>query len=76
MNMATIELKPDNIVSGIWWLRWVERDEIIGKVVKSLGRWEMVPQGPHWSPMKSLAGQFFDSPELAADEVRLYFGGR
>jgi hypothetical protein len=75
--MATIQLRPDNIDAGIWWMKWVERDEIIGRIVQHRnGHCQIAPSGPHWSPMKSFAAFFFDSPEKALAEVELYFWGR
>lgn len=75
--MATIQLVPDNIDTGVWWMSWTEKEEVIGKIVQdSHGRCRIAPLGPHWSPMKSFAGFSFDRPEEALDEVRLYFRGR
>ncbi|PSO17083.1 hypothetical protein [Bradyrhizobium sp. MOS003] len=75
--MATIQLTGDNVKSRIWWMTWVERNEIIGRIVQDdIGRCQIWPAGPHWSPMKSFAAFTFDSPETAAAEVELYFRGR
>ncbi|MGJ5177488.1 hypothetical protein ACQR16_05650 [Bradyrhizobium oligotrophicum] len=75
--MATIQLDPDNVHGHIRWLKWVERDQIIGRIIRNFsGRCEIAPEGPHWSPMKSFAGSSFDSPEKALAEVQLYFRGR
>jgi hypothetical protein len=75
--MATIQLRPDNIEAGIWWMKWVERDEIIGRIVQHRnGRCQIAPSGPHWSPMKSFAASLFESPEKAVAEVELYFRRR
>lgn len=75
--MATIQLTGDNVQSRIWWMKWVERDEIIGRIVQdNIGRCQILPAGPHWSPMKSFAAFSFDSPEKAVAEVELYFRGR
>ena len=75
--MATIRLVPDNIDARIWWLSWVEKGELIGRIVQdSSGRCQIAPSGPYWSPMKSFAGFPFDNPEKALAEVQLYFRGR
>jgi hypothetical protein len=75
--MATIQLDHDNIDVAIWWMRWMERDEVIGRIVRHRnGTCQIAPSGPHWSPMKSFAAFFFDSPEEALAEVELYFRGR
>lgn len=75
--MATIQLDSDNVSARIWWMKWVENDEIIGRIVQSgTGRYQIVPVGPHWSPMKSFAGFVFESPQQALFEVQLYFRGR
>jgi hypothetical protein len=75
--MATIELKVDNSNSGMSWLFWTEREEIIGKVLmQANGQCRVVTQGPFWSPMKSFAGKTFNSRDLALAEVQLYFQGR
>ena len=51
-HMATIELLPDNVSQRIWWMNWVENNEIIGRIVQdSGGRCEIAPSGPHWSPV-------------------------
>jgi hypothetical protein len=58
-------------------MKWVERDEIIGRIIRHRnGRCQIAPSGPYWSPMKSFAAFFFDSPEKALVEVKLYFDGR
>jgi hypothetical protein len=45
---------------------WLERNEIIGRIVQdSNGLCQIAPNGPHWSPMKSFAGFYFDSSETA-----------
>ena len=75
--MATIQLVPDNVDARIWWMRWVEKDELIGRIIQdSRGQCRIAPLGPHWSPMKSFAAMSFDHPEKAAAEVELYFRGR
>jgi hypothetical protein len=75
--MATIELKLDNASSGIAWLVWEERNEIVGKVlIQANGRCRVLVQGPFWSPMKSLAGKTFTDRQSALAEVQLYFQGR
>jgi len=75
--MATFQLDVDNVHGHIWWIKWVERDEIIGRIVQQrTGRWQIFPVGPHWSPMKSFAAFSFDNPEKARAEVELYFRGR
>jgi hypothetical protein len=76
-DMATIKLVPDNVSARIWWINWVEKDEIIGRIVQdSSGRCEIAPSGPHWSPMKSFAAFSFDHPNAALAEVELYFRDR
>jgi hypothetical protein len=75
--MATIQIHPDNIDDAVWWMNWVERDEIIGRIIRHRnGCCQIAPSGPHWSPMKSFAAFVFDSPEKALAEVELYFQGR
>ncbi len=75
--MATIELIPDNIDAHAWWMKWVEKDEIIGRIVdEGNGRCRIAPSGPHWSPMKSFAGFYFANPKMALSEVSSYFRGR
>jgi len=75
--MATIQLNVDNVHRHIWWLKWIEQDEIIGRIVEDgRGRCQIFPIGPHWSPMKSFAAFTFDSPDKALNEVELYFRGR
>lgn len=76
-QMATIRLAPDNVDTHIRWIRWVERDEIIGRVIRDWnGCCRIAPEGPHWSPMKGFADWCFESPEQALAEVELYFQGR
>lgn len=75
--MATISLLPHNERSGTWVLFWVERREPVGRVIEHEGgRFVVTPQGPHWSPMKSLAAGRFASPSEALLEVQLYFAHR
>jgi hypothetical protein len=75
--MATIQIHPDNLDDAVWWMKWVERDEIIGRIIRHRnGCCQIAPSGPHWSPMKSFAAFVFDSPEKALAEVELYFQGR
>ena len=75
--MATIQIHPDNIDDAVWWIKWVERDEIIGRIIRHRnGCCQIAPSGPHWSPMKSFAAFVFDSPEKALAEVELYFEDR
>jgi hypothetical protein len=75
--MATIQIHPDNLDDAVWWMKWVERDEIIGRIIRHRnGCCRIAPSGPHWSPMKSFAAFVFDSPEKALAEVELYFQGR
>ena len=75
--MATIQIHPDNIDDAVWWIKWVERDEIIGRIIRHRnGCCQIAPSGPHWSPMKSFAAFVFDSPEKALAEVELYFQDR
>lgn len=75
--MASIELQPDNVSSNVWWLKWVEADEVVGSISQdSNGRCQIQPQGPHWSPMKSFGGKSFTSREAALAEVAMYFRER
>jgi hypothetical protein len=74
--MATIDVRPDNIATGVWWLIWIERDEIIAKVEQDSGdSFKIVPEGPHWNPMKSF-GACYVALDQAVSDVRLYFEGR
>jgi hypothetical protein len=75
--VATIGVTPDNVLPSVWWLTWAERNEVVAKVAHVPGgQYQVIPQGPHWSPMKSFAGKLFESPLLAADEVSVYFKHR
>lgn len=75
-TVADIEMRPDPGRRGVWWVYWVERGEIVGRIDQDLiGRCTVTPQGSHWSPMKSV-GRSFDSPSGALREVRLYFARR
>ena len=74
--MAEIEMRSDAVRPDVWWLYWVERDEIVGRIDQdSGGLCTVTPQGPHWGPMKSI-GRAFESPASACREVQLYFGRR
>ena len=74
--VATIDIRPDKSDTNVWWLHWLEMDEIVGRIDMDLaGACHVMPQGPHWSPMKSM-GKSFDSPTRALREVQLYFAGR
>jgi len=74
--MATINPRPDNVVTGLWWLIWTEREEIVARVEQDpKGLCRIVPEGPHWSPMKSF-GRSYAGLDSALSEVRLYFKGR
>ena len=74
--LAKIEMRPDNIETEVWWLYWVERAELVGRVERDLGgRCTVSPQGPSWSPMKSI-GRSFADPADALREVQLYFENR
>lgn len=77
MTMANIAMRPDNVRSNdVFWLHWQERSEVVGWIERGPGGlWTVVPQGPHWSPMKSI-GRSFDGPESALREVQLYFEHR
>ncbi len=58
-------------------MKWVEKNETIGRIVEDgTGRYEILPSGPHWSPMKSFAAFSFNSPQKALAEVELYFNDR
>jgi hypothetical protein len=75
--MATIVLVPDNVLANTWSIRWVEQDEVIGRIVRnSDGCCYISPLGPHWSPMKSFAAFSFSNPDEALAEVDLYFRDR
>jgi hypothetical protein len=74
--LAKIEMRPDNIEKEVWWLYWLERKEVVGRIERELsGRFSVTPQGPHWSPMKSI-GRSFAEPADALREVQLYFENR
>ena len=69
--MATIQIRPDNVDAGLWRIKWAEKDEIIGSIIRHRsGSCQIVPSGPHWSPMKSFAAFFFDSPEQAGHHLK------
>jgi hypothetical protein len=75
--MATIVLIPDNVLAHNWLIRWVERNEVIGRIVQdNNGRCQISPLGPHWSPMKSFAAFSFSNLDEALAEVKLYFRDR
>jgi hypothetical protein len=74
--MATIDTRPDNVTTGLWWLIWIEREEVVGRVTQdSTGMYKIVPEGPQWSPMKSF-GRSYPGLEPALSEVQLYFERR
>jgi hypothetical protein len=75
-NVATIEARPDKMATGLWWLVWIEREETVARVEQEPGGLcRILPEGPHWSPMKSF-GRSYDGLGQALTEVRLYFQGR
>jgi len=74
--MAEIELKPDDAEGGGWALIWVDRNEVVGRVLQDQRGFEIAPEGPHWGPMKSFGGRRFDSRDAALADVRLYFRRR
>jgi hypothetical protein len=75
-KLAHIEMRADPVDTHVWRLVWVERNEVIGRVDQdNSGAAKVTPQGPHWSPMKSV-GQSFASPESALREIQLYFERR
>ena len=75
--MALIDLQPDNISNSVWWLKWVEADEIVGRILQDgSGCCYIEPHGPHWSPMKSFGGRPFGTREAALAEVARYFDRR
>jgi hypothetical protein len=75
--MATIQIAPDNVHTRVWWMRWVELGDVIGRIIQDGdGSYQISPAGPHWSPMKSWAGLSFESKEMALAEVEKYFRGR
>ena len=62
--MPTIEMQPDRASQHIYWLTWVERQEVIAQIVQEPnGDCRVIPRGTHWSPMKSFAGARFGSPD-------------
>jgi hypothetical protein len=74
--VAKIEIRPDTIRTDVWWLYWVEREEVVGRIDQEpSGSCTVTPQGPYWSPMKSV-GRMFNSPLSALREVQLYFERR
>jgi hypothetical protein len=74
--VATIEMRIDAVVMGRYSLIWTERDEVVGNVEQSLtGGCQVVPVGPHWSPMKSFA-RTYENPDLALEDIRQYFARR
>jgi hypothetical protein len=76
MSVADIEMRSDPFRRDIWWIYWTEREEIVGRIDQDPGgQCVVTPQGPHWSPMKSI-GRSFESPSRALREVRLYFARR
>ena len=53
--MATIDTRPDNVTRDVWWLMWIEREEIIGKVEQDIaGRYKIVPEGLQMEPDEKL----------------------
>jgi hypothetical protein len=75
--MATIILVPDNVLAHSWSINWVEKNEVIGRIVQdNNGSCQISPLGPHWSPMKSFAAFSFSNPDEALAEVNLYFRDR
>jgi hypothetical protein len=74
--MAGIEMRPDSVRPGRWWVYWSERDEIVARIDRETGgKCVVTPHGPHWSPMKSI-GRLFDTPASALREVEQYFERR
>ena len=74
--VAEIVMRPDTVRSDVWWVVWVEREEIVARIDQDpSGVCTVTPQGPHWSPMKSV-GRTFDSPANALYEVQQYFARR
>jgi hypothetical protein len=74
--VAHIEMRADPVETDVWWLYWVEREEIVARIDQDpAGSATVTPRGPHWSPMKSI-GQSFDSLASALREVQLYFERR
>jgi hypothetical protein len=75
--MATIELVAHNERVGTWLLFWVEREEVLGRVLQQEeGGYVVSAQGPHWNPMKSFAGNRFATALDALREVQIYFQHR
>jgi hypothetical protein len=71
--MATVEMRQDEADPKVWWVYWVERQEIVARLDQDLrGRCRVTPHGPHWSPMKSMASTF-ESLACALHDVQLYF---
>jgi hypothetical protein len=74
--VAEIDMRPDTVSCDVWWVFWVEREEIVARIDQdSTGACTVTPQGPHRRPMKSFR-RSFDSPTSALREVQLYFGRR
>lgn len=74
--MAELVMRPDTGSVHVWWLIWVDRDEIVARIDRDLrGACTVTPQGAHWSPLKRIE-RSFDSPESAFREVELYFERR
>jgi hypothetical protein len=74
--VAELVMRPDTGRTHVWWVVWVERDEIVARIDRDPdGACTVSPQGPNWSPMKRIE-QSFDSPASALREVELYFERR
>ncbi len=74
--MAELVMRPDAASTQVWWVIWVERDEVVARIERDpSGLCTVVPQGTNWSPMKRI-GRSFDSPLNALREVQLYFKRR
>jgi hypothetical protein len=74
--VAELVMRPDTSRTRLWWVTWVERDEIVARIDRDPdGACTVKQQGPHWSPMKRME-RSFDSPESALREVQLYFERR
>lgn len=74
--MAELVMRPDRGRTHVWWVVWVELNEIVARIDREPnGASTVSPQGPHWSPMKRIE-RTFDSPESAFREVELYFERR
>ena len=46
--MATIEARADSVGTRLWWLIWIEREEIVARVEQDpAGMCKIVTEGQH-----------------------------